>query len=778
MRGSANLFCTTDNFSSTRAFGNSYFKKYRQDDVQNSVEKDEKSPISRNALFCNRSQTEAENSNFENQKLVPQFIPSDGSSGRYQLGAESFSEADFSNKMFHVPSNYLKKDSLELSFPENAKRIPIQTMARQQYRNYNLGNPENGSRDQGGRYPGEALPKYQKNALAFSDPDSGFIGNLQAKEKQVSNLSDSKISNARDSTLMGDFPQGKLNKKLREKLDPKLDALLELVENQEMNSISLLNEMSGKLKKKVEYDLTEGLSGRTKIFDCTCLFGNQVIGKRRGNTKQSAKAEAAKQGLRTLLTEKQFLTESAALILSIQKAQENMTKQRNPLFASKNLDEKPLLTAERTPSEEWSTSLSLSSINQEKSVEQMKSSLYELNVLARRLSIEPIWSFPFEANAEGYFEVSLQFGNLMVTELAKRKQDAKKEAAALMIKKIKEAQSENKTFHSENTENIFGSKNQKQDKGDKARLLFEKMNKPRMVSGDNKILFKQIPKKISEEQTKMFDGYELKSDVNQSLEDFFHRIENYTSMITSNPKQIMLEEKRHLADYIKSSYLSPVGSFALGCMRKDKLVIDTILTYEEIKSMEEEEFLELYKYSLETCFTLDQQAGTNIENMKFCFSVQEGGFLQIKSTGRSESLCLNIYIQKHALEQLTLPIQHIHKIYSQMNDGSLEELKFFRKLLQIIRMWRSDEFNLVPIEIFDMVLLTVFLRDHSFHIEKTLFSWTQILNSSSLTARVLKSFGQQYLNLYEELSQETKDRLHDGSRQMLSYISSLFVSKS
>jgi len=288
----------------------------------------------------------------------------------------------------------------------------------------------------------------------------------------------------------------------------------------------------------------------------------------------------------------------------------------------------------------------------------------------------------------------------------------------------------------------------------------------------------KFQKKISEEQTKMFDGYELKSDVNQSLEDFFHRIENYTSMITSNPKQIMLEEKRHLADYIKSSYLSPVGSFALGCMRKDKLVIDTILTYEEIKSMEEEEFLELYKYSLETCFTLDQQAGTNIENMKFCFSVQEGGFLQIKSTGRSESLCLNIYIQKHALEQLTLPIQHIHKIYSQMNDGSLEELKFFRKLLQIIRMWRSDEFNLVPIEIFDMVLLTVFLRDHSFHIEKTLFSWTQILNSSSLTARVLKSFGQQYLNLYEELSQETKDRLHDGSRQMLSYISSLFVSKS
>jgi len=53
----------------------------------------------------------------------------------------------------------------------------------------------------------------------------------------------------------------------------------------------------------------------------------------------------------------------------------------------------------------------------------MKSSLYELNVLARRLAIEPVWFFPFEPNAEGYFEVSLQFGNLVVTELGKRKQD-------------------------------------------------------------------------------------------------------------------------------------------------------------------------------------------------------------------------------------------------------------------------------------------------------------------------------------------------------------------
>ena len=62
--------------------------------------------------------------------------------------------------------------------------------------------------------------------------------------------------------------------------------------------------------------------------------------------------------------------------------------------------------------------------------------MYELNILSRRLLIEPNWTFPFEANGnksilfninyfieDGDFEVSLQFGDLIVQEKGKKKQE-------------------------------------------------------------------------------------------------------------------------------------------------------------------------------------------------------------------------------------------------------------------------------------------------------------------------------------------------------------------
>jgi len=52
--------------------------------------------------------------------------------------------------------------------------------------------------------------------------------------------------------------------------------------------------------------------------------------------------------------------------------------------------------------------------------------LYELNIFSRKFSAEPLWSFPFEANEDGDFEVTLQFGNLVVQEKGKRKQDVLK----------------------------------------------------------------------------------------------------------------------------------------------------------------------------------------------------------------------------------------------------------------------------------------------------------------------------------------------------------------
>jgi hypothetical protein len=52
-------------------------------------------------------------------------------------------------------------------------------------------------------------------------------------------------------------------------------------------------------------------------------------------------------------------------------------------------------------------------------------------------------------------------------------------------------------------------------------------------------------------------------------------------MSIANPKQILIQSEKHLADLVLDCHLVPIGSFALECLRNDKMVIDTILTFKE-----------------------------------------------------------------------------------------------------------------------------------------------------------------------------------------------------
>lgn len=79
----------------------------------------------------------------------------------------------------------------------------------------------------------------------------------------------------------------------------------------------------------------------------------------------------------------------------------------------------------------------------------------------------------------------------------------------------------------------------------------------------------------------LVDKYEIDSLSTENLENFFKKIIDYTSMITSYPKQIMFDAAKHPADHMKDCYLVPIGSFALGCMRNDKLTIDSLLTFQK-----------------------------------------------------------------------------------------------------------------------------------------------------------------------------------------------------
>ena len=120
-------------------------------------------------------------------------------------------------------------------------------------------------------------------------------------------------------------------------------------------------------------------------------------------------------------------------------------------------------------------------------------------------------------------------------------------------------------------------------RGDRARGLFNSTMKPHMLKKieNQDITIQQPPvqtKLNSEIETVIKNGrVDLSTDEN--LQVFFKKIIDYTSMTSSNPKQIMLEAEQHFADYVRDCHLQPIGSFALKCMRNDNLTIDALLTF-------------------------------------------------------------------------------------------------------------------------------------------------------------------------------------------------------
>lgn len=586
------------------------------------------------------------------------------------------------------------------------------------------------------------------------------------------------------------------------KINPKVERFLEEIEKLDMNSISLLNEVSGKLKKKVDYKINENSVGRTKNFDCICLIDGSIIGTKNGNSKQNAKAEAAKEGIRSILSDDKYLTESAAIILSIQKANEKNLKQEKsdkstecstpPLTGKLSNDSEisinfGILEREHT----FTPDLSKEDLPQSipgKELHHHKSALYELNIISRRLSIEPIWSFPFEANEDGDFEVSLQFGDLLVQEKGKKKQEAKKEAAVKMLEKIKDAQKLDKPIAAQPGNRIQKSTEASgRKKNDRTRALFQKSIKPNFL-GRTQLKDNQMFQPITEESNfedhikSVLKKYEIRPRFTEGLQNFFQKIMNYTSIITSNPKQIMLDAEKHLADFIRESYLIPVGSFALGTMRNDKLIIDTLLFFQEVKNISDIELLELYKNSLEVCYGLDQLSGTNVNNMKFQFAIQsdnQGNYLEITEVESTGGLFkLNVRLSKRANEMTevsqasaSFSVSHIQKIYDSL-DHSLEELNNFRSIRRVMKKWIENS-NLEEInsEVLDAIVLSTFLRKRFSGIQENVLDALTILRSESLTMSVLSQFDNHYLHLFQGLSNELKRKLTQTSQQSLMYIS-------
>jgi len=59
----------------------------------------------------------------------------------------------------------------------------------------------------------------------------------------------------------------------------------------------------------------------------------------------------------------------------------------------------------------------------------------------------------------------------------------------------------------------------------------------------------------------------------------------YTAEVTSPNKQFFPQEPDHISNYISNASLTLIGSFALNCMRNEKLAIDVALVFHEGKNL-------------------------------------------------------------------------------------------------------------------------------------------------------------------------------------------------
>lgn len=231
------------------------------------------------------------------------------------------------------------------------------------------------------------------------------------------------------------------------------------IENLKINPISLLNEISTKIKKKVDYIMLETPIGKIRVFECNCKLDKEVIGTGKGNSKQAAKNEAAKEGVRTLLSKESYVPERAAIVLSVQKTSGQIAQ---GIYPPQSPIESPSLGPstrdflgtmsnpgvigpksifkEGSPSEfnpVKNPNLDQSQLSNDSDSHMNDSPLYELNVIAKECFIEPVWNVTNSPNRDGDFEAELKFDKLTAHGKGRKKQDAKREAAANVILQIR-----------------------------------------------------------------------------------------------------------------------------------------------------------------------------------------------------------------------------------------------------------------------------------------------------------------------------------------------------
>jgi hypothetical protein len=602
----------------------------------------------------------------------------------------------------------------------------------------------------------------------------------------------------------------------------KVEEIMGTIETCKINPISLLNEISTKIKKKVDYSMTESPFGKIRVFECICRLDKETVGTGKGNSKQAAKTEAAQEGVRTLLSKEAYMPERAAIILSVQKSnldEFSLIYQASgqiisvPQFGNISPVDSPQLSScsqdyvitkpYREGSGDFTKSglvasspNNMSHISNDSDSHMNDSPLYELNVIAKECFIEPIWVVSNLPNlGEGEFEAELKFEKLVAFGKGRKKQDAKREAAAAIIYQIRSNPQLKEKFNPKISKPnpSFGEHIGKipsrilpsEGKEKKRRLfesaievkIFEDLHKKDSFSKDN---LKKMNFDFEDHLNNLSEKYATQFLAREHSQEVYKKISDYTSISIANPRQVMFEAEKHLADLVTECVLVPVGSFGLECVRSDKQVIDAIITFrEKSKTMTDMEFLELYKASFEDCQKLDKANGLlALEFGLKIVSKKDKGVEELYFEILEKSVRMKVYVSNISkmerekspllyMNKFDYSIVHLKRIYQCFED-SPEDLNDFRTLLTAMRIWRErNGLEFLRAEIIDIIILNDFINNRGINIPGSAINCLMILDYEEITRAVLIKFDSFYETLYNKLTEDQKAKIFSSAGKSL-----------
>jgi len=638
--------------------------------------------------------------------------------------------------------------------------------------------------------------------LRFANPNTDFSSDYSLSTAHSSRIVGPELINLEYNphTLLSDLSS--IRKPAMEEKKPVSEVVVEdsmnAINDSQMNCVSLLNEVGSKVKKKIDYNIKEVPNSKIKVFECQCLINGKKIGFGKGNSKQAAKNDSAIDAVRTLLTLRdEYSFEEAHITLSIQKTtglgmgvtpaipgSESVSVQNTPK-ATMKVEEgsgKALITQAK-PEIIAADQSSLSDSQKASTVND--SALYELNLISKECFVEPRWQMSPPGGPSGDFEAEVVFDKLVAVGKGRKKLDAKREAAAKILQLIRENPELNEKYNPKINKKKLSRENSLSQlaRNDARRILFENTIDPKSlkeIKSGSDLWMESITKsnkRLNEYLTQVKAQSGLSEETCEFLLQIFKLIVEYSELITSNPKQIMLDATNHLADYVSNFSLIPIGSFALDCMRREKLSVDILASFKQIKKISEKEFLQLFLDSLKECYKLtpERSQGSSY-NMEF--SIKNSDFRDFVEIKIKDKLIGEVVFQiqmANASGESQLKVDcdasvvHIKRIYDCFDNA--ESLDQFRTLMSIMRNWREKNklFFLAP-EIVDAVLLTEFLSNKAGNFAGYVTNTLITMSTEETFQASLNKCGPYYTKLYKNILSKMKWSISTKCSQSLEAI--------